>query len=193
MQTLGLSDSTPRSESRLKSLFWPTIRNDVDLETVTTQGFWICTLLAALTLGLSVFTGQPWAGVFEAAFFFLGGLGVRQRSRVAAVSVLGAYLLSALLVQRSGGQGFSVVRIIFLALLLANVRGIWLSYRWERSATEPPPVRLAQTLADKLSDQLPVFLWPKIRILFYVLAALELLAGLVVLLAPAGLPDAGTM
>ena len=28
MQILGLSDSTPRTESRLKTLFWPTIRNE---------------------------------------------------------------------------------------------------------------------------------------------------------------------
>src|SRR5271169_2999313 len=144
MQTLGLSDSTPRTESRFKSLFWPTIRNDVDLDTVTTQGFWICTLVAVFTLALSLFAGQPWAGAFESAFFFLAGLGVRQRSRVAAVCVFTAYLLSSFI------GGFGVVRIIFLALLLANVRGVWLSYRWERSATEPPPARLAQTLADKL-------------------------------------------
>jgi hypothetical protein len=82
--------------------------------------------------------------------------------------------------------GVGVVRIIFLALLLANVRGIWLSYRWGRGATEPTPVRLAQTLADKLSDQLPPFLWPKTRVLFYVLATLDISVMLFWLLAPSG-------
>ncbi|HEY1205782.1 MAG: hypothetical protein ABSH46_12320 [Bryobacteraceae bacterium] len=179
MQTLGLSDSTPRSESRFKSLFWPTIRNDVDLDTVTTQGFWICFLVAVITLVWCILTRQVLVGVFDAVFFFLGGVGVRQRSRVAAVCVFGAYLVGGLV------WGFNVVRIIFLALLLANVRGIWLSYRWERSASEPPPPRLTQTLPDRLSDELPVFLWPKVRVLFYVLAALELGGALLLLLARA--------
>lgn len=187
MQTLGLSDSTPRSESRFKSLFWPTIRNDVDLETVTTQGFWICFLVAAVTLGVSVFTGQAVGGAFESAFFFLGGTGVRQRSRVAAVCVFVAYLLGSLV------AGLGVVRIIFLALLLANARGIWLSYRWERSAAEPPPVRLAQTLADKLSDQLPTFLWPKTRVLFYVFATIEVGAMMALLLARFRILGGGTL
>jgi hypothetical protein len=187
MQTLGLSDSAPRTEGRLKSLLWPTIRNDVDLETVTSQGFWICFLVAALTLAVSVVVGQALLGAFEAAFFFLGGIGVRQRSRVAAVCVFGVYLLGSLI------AGIGVVRIVFLALLLANVRGVWVSYRWERSAAEPPPVRLGQTLADKLSDLLPRFLWPKIRVLFYVLAALEIAALLWLLLARFGVLAARTV
>jgi hypothetical protein len=32
MRNLGLSESTPASESRLKSLFWPGIRSDVDVD-----------------------------------------------------------------------------------------------------------------------------------------------------------------
>ena len=39
MQNLGLSDSTPKTESRLKSLFWPSISSDVDVDYLTTQGF----------------------------------------------------------------------------------------------------------------------------------------------------------
>ena len=50
MQQLGLSDSTPRTESRFRNLFWPTIRNDGDLDYLTEQGFWICTVVSAVTL-----------------------------------------------------------------------------------------------------------------------------------------------
>jgi len=45
MQTLGLSDSTIRSESRLKSLFWPSIQSGADVDYLAVQGFWVCTML----------------------------------------------------------------------------------------------------------------------------------------------------
>jgi hypothetical protein len=45
------------------------------------------------------------------------------------------------------------------------------------------PERLNQTIGDKLSDQLPMFLWPKLRFVFYVLAAVEIGLLLVALFA----------
>ncbi|HXM44120.1 MAG TPA: hypothetical protein VN924_22990 [Bryobacteraceae bacterium] len=175
MQTLGLSDSTPRTESRWRALLWPTIGNEGDFDYVTTQGFWVCFVVAAVTLGASPFTGVLGWGVFEGAFFFLAGVGVRQRSRVAAIAAFSAYFLGALVAQRYTGNGFGIVRIVFLALLFANIRGNWLSARWAMDRQSSAPlVRLNQTIGDKLSDQLPMFLWPKVRIAFYVLAALEI-------------------
>jgi hypothetical protein len=174
MQTLGLSESTPRTESRWKALLWPSIRNDADLDYVTEQGFWVCLLVAVLTLVFSVFSGAWASGVFECAFFFLGGVGVRQRSRVAAVAAFSAYLLTALVLQRYTGNGFGVVRVMFCALLLANVRGTWSAAHWTTDAApDSVPAVLNQTLGDKLSDQLPTVLWPRVRYVFYVLAAAE--------------------
>jgi putative methionine-R-sulfoxide reductase with GAF domain len=68
MQTLGLSESTPRTESRWRALLWPTIRNEGDFDYITRQGFWICFLVAAATLVLGAFTGAPIAATFEACF-----------------------------------------------------------------------------------------------------------------------------
>jgi hypothetical protein len=51
-------------------------------------------------------------------------------------------------------------------------------------------VRLNQTLGDKLADQLPTFLWPKVRYIFYFLAVLELVLLLVALFAPQPVPVA---
>jgi hypothetical protein len=175
MQTLGLSDSTPRTESRLKSLFWPTIRNEGDVDYLTQQGFWICFLVALFTLVTNVISGSVLGGLFESVFFFLGGVGIRERSRFAAFSVFGAYLLSAFVLQRYTGQGFGIVRIIFLALLLANIRGMLLSGRWPKTdSSDAKLLRLNETLGDKLSDTLPSFLWPKRRIILYVFAVIEL-------------------
>jgi len=74
MQTFGLSGSTPRSESRFRALFWPTIRNTSDLNYISQQGFWICFIVAAFSVVLSVFTGSLLAEVFEGLFFFLAAL-----------------------------------------------------------------------------------------------------------------------
>ena len=80
MQTLGLSDSMPKIEGRIKILFWPSIRNEVDVDYVGRQGFWICFGVAVVTLAFNLFTGSILDGIFESVFFFLGGVGVRARS-----------------------------------------------------------------------------------------------------------------
>jgi hypothetical protein len=182
MQIPGLADSTPKQDSRLKSLFWPTIRTRVDLDTVTTQGFWICTLVGCVTLAVSFVTGNAMVillSAFGAAFYVLAGFGVRMQSRVAATAAFAMYLLDGVAMQVQTGQGFGVMRLIFLALLLANVRGIWLSTSFQPSESDPPPVRLNENWRDKLADQWPAAIWPWGRYVFYVLAALGL--GLVLL------------
>jgi hypothetical protein len=189
MQTLGLSESTPRTESRWRALFWPTIRNDddFDFDYITTQGFWICSVVATATIVFSAFTGSIGAGAFEGVFYFLAGIGVRERSRAAAIAAFTAYLLSALVLQRYTGAGFSVMRVIFLALLFTNIRGGWLSARWQKSPqADSAPIRLNQTIGDKLADQLPRLVWPKARFVFYVLAGLEMGLLLFALFAPRG-------
>jgi hypothetical protein len=189
MQTLGLSDSTPRTESRWRALLWPTIRNDGDFDYITRQGFWICCLVAAVTIGFGAFAGSIFGGAFEGVFFFLAGIGVRERSRVAAIAAFSAYLLSTLVAQRNTGGGFGFVRIVFLALLFANIRGNWLSARWTKEFQDGiVPMRLKQTIGDKFADQLPTFLWPKARFVFYMLAGLEIASLLFLLFRPNASP-----
>src|SRR6266403_976750 len=62
MQNLGLSESTPKTESRLKTLFWPTIRNEFDLDYITRQGFWICVVVGLLSFAMGLFAGQADSG-----------------------------------------------------------------------------------------------------------------------------------
>jgi hypothetical protein len=73
MQTLDLSGSEVRSESRLKSLFWPSIRTGSDLDYLGTQGFWVCTVVAAVSLVFFIISGKPMLGAFIFLFYFLGG------------------------------------------------------------------------------------------------------------------------
>lgn len=183
METLGLSPSTPKPENRLKNLFWPTIRNEVDVDHIGRQGFWICLVVSLFTMAINVVLGARLVGLFELAFFLLGGIGVRQRSRIAAIAVFSAYLLMTLEGMRITHQGPGVIGIIFLALLLANVRGTWLSAQRRNEATDPPPIPLSETLSDKLTDQLPIYVWPLGQWVFCVLAVLQLGALLLALFA----------
>ena len=97
MQILGLSDSTAKPEgSRVKALLWPTIRHEYDADYICQQGFWVCVVIALITFGSSLFTGSVVISLIFAVYYFLGGIGVRQCSRFAAVAVFVNYVLSML-------------------------------------------------------------------------------------------------
>lgn len=163
METLGLSDSTPRSDGRLKSLFWPSIQTATDVDYLGSQGYWVCTLIAVLCLVVLVATGQPLAGVLAFLLLYLGGVGVRARSRYAAAIVFLFYTTDALV------SGVSVLRVLFAALLLSNLRATWIAAQWKPESEQAAfPPRLSETLGDKLADQLPPWLWPKVRIVYYI-------------------------
>jgi hypothetical protein len=92
-----------------------------------------------------------------------------QCSRFAAVAVFVNYVLSML---AGGFASLGVASIITVGLLLANVRGTWLTARWRAAATEPPPLRLSQTIGDKISNQLPSQVWPLGKWPFYLLSVI---------------------
>jgi hypothetical protein len=172
METLGLSDSTPRSNGRLKSLFWPSIQTATDVDYLGTQGYWVCTLIAVLSLVVLVATGQTLAGLCAFLLLYLGGVGVRERSRYAAAIVLLFYATDAII------SGVSVLRIFFASLLLSNLRATWIAAQWKPESDDAAfPPRLNETLGDKLADQLPPWLWPKVRIVYYIFSVGYVLAA----------------
>lgn len=167
METLNLSESTPRSDGRLKALFWPSIQTATDVDYLGTQGYWVCTLVALLSLGFFMVAGQPIIGVAVFLLYYGGGMGVRERSTFAAGIVFVMYLIDTIF------GGFSIVRIILSGLLLSNLRATWIASNWKPDSEEAAlPLRLNETLFDKLADQLPQWLWPKLRISYFIYAAL---------------------
>ena len=68
MQTLGVSDSLPHSESRLKSLLWPSIRSGSDVDYLGIQGYWVCTLVAVVTLAFGLLAVGAVRSLAQAAF-----------------------------------------------------------------------------------------------------------------------------
>jgi hypothetical protein len=180
VETLGLSDSTPRTESRLKNLFWPTIQNGSDVDYLGTQGYWVCTVVAIPSFIFLAANGQPITGLLILIFYYLGGVGVRERSRYAAAVVFLMYLLDTLLAP-------GVIRILISALLLSNLRAIWIAAGWKSDSEEALlPPRLGESLSDKLADRFPMWLWPKARIPYYIFSAgflTMVVVGLVAILA----------
>jgi hypothetical protein len=166
MQTLGLSDSTPRSESRLKSLFWPSIQTGSDVDYLGAQGYWVCAVVAVFSFIILIASGNEISGVLVLLFYYLGGVGVWERSRYAAAVVLVMYVLDALF------SGVGVVRVLIGALLLSNLRATWIASRWKPESEEAIlPPRLAETWGDKFAARLPMWLWPKIRLAYYAFSA----------------------
>jgi hypothetical protein len=73
-----------------------------------------------------------------------------------------------------------VIRVIITALLLSNLRATWIAARWQKDSDEAAlPVRLDDTWTDKFANQWPTWLWPKVKMLYYILSiGLLLVLGL---------------
>ena len=180
MQTLGLSDSITRSESRIKSLFWPSIQSGADVDYLAVQGFWVCTIVGVLALVFFTLAGQPISGLLTFLLFHLGGVGVREHNPFAAAVLLAYYLIAFL-----ASPGIAFVRVIVTALLVSNLRATWIAGNWKPDSEEAAlPLRLRDTFFDKLSDSWPAFIWPKVKVLYYIYSVGSLAfitAGLIVM------------
>ena len=164
MQTLGISESTPQAENLLKRLFWPSIRSGSDVETLGSQGYWICAIVAVLACFSNALVGHPITGVFLLLYFYLGGVGVRQHSCFAAVAVFLMLLVNTVLSP-------SILSVFGCVLLLSVSRATFIASFWERRTAEAEmSTRFSETWGDKFADRLPEWLWPKVRIAYYIFA-----------------------
>lgn len=186
METLGLSGPPVRNENIFRRIFWPSA-DSVDADMLGQQGFWICLLLALLTVIEAVFKGHVLLSIFFAIFYFLGGIGVREHDIASAISVTAIYVLNVIGVVLMARQ-FPGWLVLFVILILAsNVRGCWIASKWLRSGDpDIVPMRMNENWRDKLVDQMPARVWPRLRAAFYILAFLVFmatLAGVIVIAA----------
>jgi hypothetical protein len=164
MQTLNISETEVRSDSRIKSLFWPSITNGTDVDYLGAQGYWVCALVAVVSF-LFTLPNHPIFGVLAGLFYYLGGVGVRERSRYAAAAVFIVAFLNMALTP-------GIVAIFICALLFSNLRATWIASGWKAESEEAVlPPRMNETWSDKFVDQFPLWLWPKIRIVYYIFSA----------------------
>jgi hypothetical protein len=188
MQTLGLSDSTVRTESRLKSLFWPSIQSGADVDYLAVQGFWVCTIVGLVSFAFLVLSGQWISGLLVLLLFHFGGVGVREHNPFAAAITLIYYLIdffASVVFLFLNSPGIGVVRIIIIALLFSNLRATWIAGNWKPDSDEAAlPPRMGETLFDKLVDKWPAVIWPKVKIVYYLYSFVYLalvVAGLIVM------------
>jgi hypothetical protein len=188
MQTLGLSSQPQPADNLFKRLFWPSIESQYDVDLLGQQGFWVCTVVAVLSLVVMVVLGMPVSGAFTALVFFLGGCGVRQRSVAAAALVFCLYLVNFAGGVAIGSFGNPLIQGVVLMLLFANVRATVLSRRWMAQPVDPAdqelPERSMMTIADRFANKLPVTIWHKTRYVFFPLAGILFLltiAGVVIM------------
>ncbi len=140
MQTLGLADSTPRSSSRLKDLFWPDLSNEVSSLTVCHSASGACFVIAGMTALVSLFVS--YAALLDAALFALIGLGLRKGSRTAAVAGLLLYLAEIVFTYTSG-QPPSVVAFFITVILFNSVRASFAYQKFRKN--DPPPLPVQPT------------------------------------------------
>ncbi len=172
MQTLGISESTRQPEGRIKTLLWPSIHSDVDIETITRQGLWICFALALVTLVQGLLLGQGVEGLLGMIYLTTCAIGIRNLSKAAAVATLAFYLSEKTAGLLRGQNPVGIVSIIITALLIANVRAIWLAQNLAARRTEPPMLPLQATLGDYFASTLPLKVWPWMKWVFWALTTL---------------------
>ena len=179
MQTLGLASEQKPTDGLLKRLFWPTIDNAYDVDLIGKQGFWLCTILAVLSAVQLAVTGHLFYGFSVGLTYFLGGVGVRERSLPAAVGVFLCYLLDriggVILMPYGLGAGNPIVGTIGVMLLFANVRATWLAWKWSQTKRQDDivefPTRVNTSVTDRLVNVWPRSIWPAGQFVFYPLAA----------------------
>jgi signal peptidase I len=171
MQTLGLSDSTPKTSSRIKELFWPKIDDDVAAVTAARNAMYASFAVAAGTAIAAV--AGAYLDWIDVVMYVMVGIGVRQLSRTAALVGFILYGFSWLLVPASMLTGAVVIRLILTALLLNGVRAaIYAHSAHKEDAIEeianPAFETTGLSAGSVATERLPGRLWPILKGPFFV-------------------------
>jgi signal peptidase I len=172
MQTLGLSDSTPKPTSRIKELFWPRIDDEVAAVTAARNAMYASFAIAAGT-AVSAFAAGNYLAWIDVALYVMVGIGVRQLSRTAALTGFILYGLSWLLVPSAMLSGAIVVRLILTALLLNGIRAAAYAHLGHKehaidAVANPAVDTRGQSRASVAVQNLPNRLWPILKGPFFV-------------------------
>lgn len=179
MQTLGISDKPQEPDNFFRRIFWPS-NHPCDVDLLGQQGFWVCAFVAAVSIIQGILERHWIFGMFFALVFMLGGIGVREHSRAAAVCISLLYLVNVAGAAIVGQNVPGVLTLAALGLLLANVRGTWIAARWKGMAAEDDlPTRFNENWRDWLVDILPPRVWPRGRYAFFGLYAITFLLTVV--------------
>jgi hypothetical protein len=123
MQTLGLSDSTPKSQGRLRALLWPTINNDVSASTAAQNAMYAGFAVGALTTLFVLLWITSRSSLADGALFVMLGIGVRQFSITASILAVLLYATNVVTAIGHGAVGSGiVVSVIVTSLFISAIR-----------------------------------------------------------------------
>jgi hypothetical protein len=178
MGYLGLSEPIEKQDGLLRRIFWPG-NGACDVDALGQRGFWLCAVVGAGSFLVYLVQGHWIIALLTLAFFWLGGVGVREHNTPAATLVTLAYLLN-LLGNLMTGAFPGVIAFGAAALLISNIRGTWIAARYAKSG-EPQqfPERMRGTWRDRLVDQMPPIVWPKARVAFFAIATIYIALSVV--------------
>jgi hypothetical protein len=145
VQTLGITDKQQEPDNFFRRIFWPS-NHPSNIDLLGQQGFWVCMFVAAISI-IQAIVEQHWTfGIVFALVFVLGGMGVREHSRAAAVCISMLYLVNVAGTVVLGQSVPGVLTLAVLGLLLANIRGTWIAARWKDAVAEDDlPTRFKET------------------------------------------------
>lgn len=178
MGYLGLSEPVEKQDNLFRRIFWPG-DGAGDVDALGQRGFWLCAAVGTISFVLFVAQGHWLIALLTLAFFWLGGVGVREHSTAAAVLVAAAYLLHQA-ASLMAGTFPGVIAVAAAVLLIANIRGTQIAARWAKSGdAEVFPERMRETWSDRLVDQMPARVWPRTRVVFFGIAGIYMLLAVV--------------
>jgi hypothetical protein len=123
MQTLGLSDSTPKSEGRLRALLWPSIGSDVAASTVAQNAMYAGVGVGAVTTIFVLLRITPVSALLDAFLFVILGFGARQFSITASILALLLYVTNVVTSILHGVIGAGgVIAVIITSLFISSIR-----------------------------------------------------------------------
>ena len=137
MQVLGLSESTPKPQSRIKELFWPDLRAIPSTESACRSAAMACFVIAGLTALLAIFR-DPLALV-DAVLFAIIGIGLRMMSRTAAVAGLALYIAEQIATITMAKRAPGILTILITAILISGVRASFAYHRMRNANVESLP------------------------------------------------------
>lgn len=184
METLGLASPREREDNFFQRLFWPSVRNQYDVDLIGRRGFWLAFAVGLISAVALLVQGQLIASLITLVVFSLGAAGIRERSVAASVLVFTLYFLG-IVVQwiaaalRLLHTGNPLLSLLCIALLLSSVRATLLSRQFADEGDQEFPSAVDAGLIDTLVNRFPHAVWPKAKIPFVVLASLYLLFSVV--------------
>jgi hypothetical protein len=131
MQVLGLADSTPKTTSRLRELFWPNLTTEPNAQSACETASLTCFFVAAVTVIFALASAK--AGLLDAALFTVIGFGLRKMWRTAAVAGFALYLLEHAY-PLSQGQYPGGLSILIAVILFNGMRASFAYRRMYKAA-----------------------------------------------------------